>query len=191
MFTHCNQLVATEGLQQGDTVSYDTECDNREGKCNAVSRTVTSSSGGWSGVDVPVPQPQQKIEKAVHLTPQEFEENRTEVQVGDVASPPSRERIVDVPARQAHDATVDAIMPCPRTREFEAEAEALQAKIWVVGSSARLLNDTLCHARSCTAQWRGEEEGERGGATPSWSSVVPVLAALFPFCVFCVASSRW
>ena len=76
MFIHCKQLVDTEGLQQGSTVSYDTE----------------------------------------------YVRNRTVMQLVNVASPQSREWTMDVPVRQAHDATVDAIMPSPRTRELEAEA---------------------------------------------------------------------
>ena len=52
-------------LQQGDTVSYDTEYDDRKGKYSAIRCTVTSSGvgggGGWSGVDVAAPQSQQEF----------------------------------------------------------------------------------------------------------------------------------
>ena len=71
VFIHCKQLVDSAGLQRGNTVSYDTEYVR---KYKAFNCTVTSSGGGgdegWSGVDVAVPESQQEIVKAVHLTPQ-------------------------------------------------------------------------------------------------------------------------
>ena len=68
VFIHCNQLVDTEGLQQGSAVSHGAEY--------ARKNTVTPSGGGggddgWSGVDVAAPQSQREIVKAVHLKPQE------------------------------------------------------------------------------------------------------------------------
>ena len=52
-------------------MSYDTEYVR---KYKAFNCTVTSSGGGgdegWSGVDMAVPESQQEIVKAVHLTPQ-------------------------------------------------------------------------------------------------------------------------
>ena len=41
-FSNCTQLVVTEGLRQGDTVSYDTDY----GKRKAVNCIVTSCGGG-------------------------------------------------------------------------------------------------------------------------------------------------
>ena len=43
MFIHCKQLVDTEGLQQGITVSHDTKYFR---KYRASNCTVTSSGGG-------------------------------------------------------------------------------------------------------------------------------------------------
>ena len=71
---HCKQLSETEELQEGDTVSYDTEHDDRKGKDRSFNCTVTSSGGGGggglSGVDVAAPQSHQEIEGTVHLTTQ-------------------------------------------------------------------------------------------------------------------------
>ena len=72
----------------------------------------------------------------VHLTQQERVENRTAVQLVDVASP-----------RQAHDATVDAFMLSPLKRELEAEAEALHAQMWTV--EERVKQKRWAVARGC------------------------------------------
>ena len=52
VFIHGEQSVDRDGLQQGNTVSYDTEYVR---KCKASNCTVTSSGGGggggWSGVE--------------------------------------------------------------------------------------------------------------------------------------------
>ena len=120
VFIHCKQQVETEGLQQGHTVSHDTEY---VGKYRASNCIVASS--GWRG----------------------GEKHRTV----DVASPQTREWIVDVPV---YDATVDATMPSLRILVLEAEAEALHGDMVggstyqteetaAIVSSAGLLNDTL------------------------------------------------
>ena len=49
VFIHCKQLVDAEVLEQGDTVSFDREHDDRKGKHKASNCTVTSSGGGGGG----------------------------------------------------------------------------------------------------------------------------------------------
>ena len=49
MFIHGTQLVGTDGLQRGSTVSYDTVYDDRKGKYKAVNCTTIPSGGGGGG----------------------------------------------------------------------------------------------------------------------------------------------
>ena len=52
VFIHCKQLVDTEVLEQGDTVSFDKEYDDRKGKYKASNCTMTSGGGGGVAVAV-------------------------------------------------------------------------------------------------------------------------------------------
>ena len=49
VFIHRTQLADAEALEQGETVSFDKEYDDRKGKYKASNCTVTSSGGGGGG----------------------------------------------------------------------------------------------------------------------------------------------
>ena len=50
VYIHWKQLIGTKVLKQGDTVSFDTEYDERKGKYNAVNCNVTPSVSGGKHV---------------------------------------------------------------------------------------------------------------------------------------------
>mmetsp|Transcript_3452 Transcript_3452/g.9265 ORF Transcript_3452/g.9265 Transcript_3452/m.9265 type:complete len:134 (+) Transcript_3452:119-520(+) len=49
VFVHRLALVGAESLEQGDTVTFDSEYDDRKGKYKAANVAITSSNGGGGG----------------------------------------------------------------------------------------------------------------------------------------------
>jgi len=49
VFVHASTLTDTDGLSEGDTVTFETEYDDRKGKYKAVECTLKSGAGGGGG----------------------------------------------------------------------------------------------------------------------------------------------